>query len=94
MGCLVYLVGYSHFFYLILSQIKPHPKVDLNLFLVNGTTGEGLSLTVDERKTIAEAWMNNRQHLDHIMLHIGAANLRDTQKLVRTRHLFTLKEMS
>jgi len=27
-------------------------------FLANGTTGEGVSLTINERKEVAEAWMD------------------------------------
>lgn len=51
---------------------------------VNGTTGEGLSLTVEERKRIAEAWVKaGKDKLDVIIIHIGANSLRDAQELAR-----------
>lgn len=37
---------------------------------VNGTTGEGLSLTVDERMAMVEAWARHREQLEPIV-HVG-----------------------
>jgi len=52
-----------------------------NVFLT-GTTGEGINLTLTERKKVVEAWMAaGRGKLDSIVVHIGAANLKDTQEL-------------
>ncbi|KAK8758388.1 hypothetical protein V5799_003982 [Amblyomma americanum] len=49
---------------------------------VNGTTGEGLSLTVAERKDLAEAWVKaSRGRLDLLIVHITAASVIDTQEL-------------
>ena len=50
--------------------------------LVTGTTGEGLSLTVTERRQLLEAWMDNQHKFEHQIFHIGAPNLRDSQTLV------------
>ncbi|XP_077514580.1 N-acetylneuraminate lyase-like isoform X2 [Amblyomma americanum] len=49
---------------------------------MNGTTGEGLSLTVAERKDLAEAWVKaSRGRLDLLIVHITAASVIDTQEL-------------
>jgi len=54
-----------------------------NVFLT-GTTGEGLSLTVTERKAVVEAWMKHaRNKLSTIIVQIGCGNLRDSQELAR-----------
>jgi len=42
-----------------------------------------LSLTTQERKKITEAWLDNKAHFEHMIFHIGAGNLRDSQELVR-----------
>lgn len=49
---------------------------------VNGTTGEGLSLTVAERKKLAEAWVEaSKGRLDLLIVHITAASVVDTREL-------------
>ena len=39
--------------------------------LVNGTTGEGFSLTNDERKTMASAWAAEKTNNFKIIIQIG-----------------------
>ncbi|XP_076440047.1 N-acetylneuraminate lyase-like [Babylonia areolata] len=49
-----------------------------------GTMGEGLSLTVAERKQIAEHWVQTIQHtsrLKTVIVHVGTGNLKDTVEL-------------
>ncbi|XP_041362112.1 N-acetylneuraminate lyase-like [Gigantopelta aegis] len=54
-----------------------------NVF-VNGTTGEGPSLTLDERKRLAEKWVKvGKDKLSRVIIHIGCANLKDTQTLMK-----------
>ncbi|XP_021260704.1 N-acetylneuraminate lyase isoform X1 [Numida meleagris] len=54
-----------------------------NIF-VNGTTGEGLSLSIQERKQLAEEWMRQgKDKLDHVIIHVGALSLPDSQELAR-----------
>ena len=54
-----------------------------NVF-VNGTTGEGASLTVEERKELAGAWVEaGRGKLDCVIIHVGASNLPDSMELSR-----------
>ncbi|CAN7983624.1 unnamed protein product, partial [Ixodes hexagonus] len=51
---------------------------------VNGTTGEGLSLTVDERKRIAEKWASaSKGKLDLLILHITTCCILETHELAR-----------
>ncbi|NXU56882.1 NPL lyase, partial [Turnix velox] len=54
-----------------------------NVF-VNGTTGEGLSLSVQERKQLAEEWVcQGKDKLDHVIIHVGALSLPESQELAR-----------
>jgi len=51
---------------------------------VLGTLGEGLSLTVQERKDAATAWVHGaRGKLSSVIVHVGAGNIRDTMELAR-----------
>jgi len=51
---------------------------------VLGTLGEGMSLTVEERKTAASAWINAAKgKLSSVIVHVGAGNIRDTLELAR-----------
>jgi len=55
----------------------------LNVFLT-GTTGEGNSLTVEERKKVVEAWIAaGRGRLSAILVHVGAGNIKDSQDLAK-----------
>ena len=51
---------------------------------VNGTTGEGiLSLTVDERLELAEAWIKEKDKVPTQIIQVGGCAFRDAQKLVK-----------
>ncbi|KAJ8278581.1 hypothetical protein GJAV_G00089130 [Gymnothorax javanicus] len=51
---------------------------------VNGTTGEWMSLTVEERKRLAEEWCRvGKGRLDHVIVHVGSMSLKDSQDLAR-----------
>lgn len=50
---------------------------------VNGTVGEGMSMTVNERKESGEAWVKAAKGKVKIILHVGANNIRDSQELAR-----------
>lgn len=63
---------------------NPHYFNNFNDISVNGTTGEGPSLSVAERKTITEAWVNvSKKTKLHIMVQVGGAPLPDVIELVR-----------
>ncbi|XP_032457066.1 N-acetylneuraminate lyase-like isoform X2 [Nasonia vitripennis] len=50
--------------------------------LVNGTTGEGMTMSVNERKEIAEAWSEaTKSHDQHMVLQVGGAPLADVKEL-------------
>ncbi|EHB07554.1 N-acetylneuraminate lyase [Heterocephalus glaber] len=54
-----------------------------NIF-VNGTTGEGLSLSVSERRQVAEEWVaQGRNKLDQVVIHVGALSLKESQELAQ-----------
>lgn len=50
---------------------------------VNGTAGEGMSMTVAERKKLAEAWMACKKDVATVIIQCGAGCLLDTQELAR-----------
>ncbi|XP_017752665.1 PREDICTED: N-acetylneuraminate lyase-like [Eufriesea mexicana] len=52
--------------------------------LVNGTSGEGPSMSVSERKLVAEAWATaTRTTKQHLMVQVGGASLPDVLELAR-----------
>ncbi|KAL6091059.1 hypothetical protein STEG23_027253, partial [Scotinomys teguina] len=54
-----------------------------NIF-VNGTTGEGLSLSVSERRQVAEEWVKQgRNKLDQVVIHVGALSLKESRELAQ-----------
>ncbi|XP_041646807.1 N-acetylneuraminate lyase isoform X2 [Cheilinus undulatus] len=72
-----------------LSQIGPYidylvQKQGVNKIFVNGTTGESMSLSVAERKMLAEEWCQKaRGKIDHVVVHVGCLSLKDSQELAR-----------
>ncbi|XP_023245522.1 N-acetylneuraminate lyase isoform X2 [Copidosoma floridanum] len=51
--------------------------------LVNGTTGEGTSLSIAERKRVAEVWAGAvKKTKQHLMIQVGGASLADVKELV------------
>ena len=53
-----------------------------------GTTGEGLLLTIQERKDIAEAWMAHQDDNFKVIIHVGASSIEDAKEL--TRHAVSI----
>lgn len=52
--------------------------------LVHGTSGEGMSMTVEERKKVAEKWVSSvRCTKQHVMVQVGGCPLPDAQELAR-----------
>ncbi|TRZ01246.1 hypothetical protein DNTS_014818 [Danionella cerebrum] len=70
-----------------LSVIAPYidylvDKQGVKCVFVNGTTGEGCSLTVDERKQLAAAWCHHgKGKLEQVIVHVGCLSLKDSQEL-------------
>lgn len=48
---------------------------------VGGTTGEGLLLTIAERKKIAEAWIQHQSDNFKVIIHVGATSIVDARDL-------------
>ncbi|KAE8294279.1 N-acetylneuraminate lyase [Larimichthys crocea] len=70
-----------------LSVIGPYidyliEKQGVNSIFVNGTTGESMSLSVEERKTLANDWCKKAKgKMDHVIIHVGCMSLKDSQEL-------------
>lgn len=61
--------------------------------LVNGTSGEGPSLTVNERKSLCEEWSKAvKTTKQHLMVQIGGAPLPDVLELVISQNLLELQQ--
>lgn len=51
---------------------------------VNGTTGEGFSFTLEERKKLAEEWCEKgRGRLERVIVHVGCVAVKESQELAR-----------
>ncbi|XP_062602728.1 N-acetylneuraminate lyase-like isoform X1 [Saccostrea cucullata] len=70
-----------------LSKIGPYCeyliKNNLKAIYVNGTTGEGKSLTKDERKRILEEWIRVSKRRIKIVAHVGVLNVRESKELAK-----------
>lgn len=70
-----------------LAMIEPYVehiiKFGIKNVFVNGTTGEGMSMTVDERKSAAEAWIKASKGRLVIIVHVGGLHLKDCMELAR-----------
>ncbi|TNN53810.1 N-acetylneuraminate lyase [Liparis tanakae] len=70
-----------------LAEIGPYidyltEKQGVHSIFVNGTTGESMSLTVAERKILAEDWCQKaRGKLDQVIVHVGCLSLKDAKEL-------------
>lgn len=61
--------------YLIRSKIKE--------IYINGTTGEGKSLTMAERKAVLEQWIKVCKKRLIIIVHVGCINMRESQEMAQ-----------
>lgn len=50
---------------------------------VNGTTGEGISLTLEERLSLAEAWIAQKSDTFKVFIHLGYADQATSFKIAR-----------
>ncbi|XP_065102828.1 N-acetylneuraminate lyase [Paramisgurnus dabryanus] len=72
-----------------LSVIEPYidyltNKQGVTKVFVNGTTGEGCSLTVDERKRLAAEWcLKGKGKLEQVIVHVGCMCIKDSQELAQ-----------
>lgn len=63
---------------------EPNSFTKIHFILtVNGTVGEGALLSIEERKSVLEIWMDVARALDiFVMVHVGAANMNGVIELV------------
>ncbi|XP_052675155.1 N-acetylneuraminate lyase B-like [Crassostrea angulata] len=70
-----------------LFKIEPYCayllKNNIKAIYVNGTTGEGKSLTKDERKKILEKWIQVSEGRLKIVAHVGVLNVRESKELAK-----------
>jgi N-acetylneuraminate lyase len=50
---------------------------------VNGSSGEGMMLSVEERKAMAEAWMPFREDNFRVIIHVGSTSVKISKELAR-----------
>lgn len=50
---------------------------------ISGTTGEGISCSLDERKAVMEEWVKVAKDRLFLIIHVGALSLRDAQELAK-----------
>jgi len=65
----------------IAKQASYCKEVGAQVVYVNGTTGEGLSLSVSERKRVAEEWAKHGRPGLTVVMHVGAESLLDSREL-------------
>lgn len=68
----------------IVSQADALVRNRVTGAFVCGTTGEGLSLTIDERMLVLDTWLDVKPSGFHVIAHVGAAAERDA--IVLTEH--------
>uniref|UniRef100_A0A3P8YFV5 N-acetylneuraminate lyase n=1 Tax=Esox lucius TaxID=8010 RepID=A0A3P8YFV5_ESOLU len=72
-----------------LAEIGPYvdyllEQQGVKSIFVNGTTGEGMSLTVEERKMLAAEWCSKAKNkLENVIVHVGCMSLKDSQELAQ-----------
>jgi N-acetylneuraminate lyase len=65
----------------IRKQVDHLVKSGVRGAYVSGTTGEGISCTVAERKAVMEEWIRAGKGRLRLIVHVGALSIRDTQDL-------------
>ncbi|XP_039598946.1 N-acetylneuraminate lyase [Polypterus senegalus] len=82
------------------TPLTPHGEVDVSVIgpyvdylvnkqgikhvFVNGSTGEGMSLSVDERKSLAAEWCRqSKNKLEQVIIHVGCLSVSDSKELAR-----------
>ncbi|MBF0198586.1 MAG: dihydrodipicolinate synthase family protein [Planctomycetes bacterium] len=53
----------------------------VNGVFINGTTGEGMSLTFQERKEVAEKWINTSPKDLSVIIHVGCSSIEESKQL-------------
>ncbi|QZT36768.1 dihydrodipicolinate synthase family protein [Halosquirtibacter xylanolyticus] len=48
---------------------------------INGTTGEGMLMSLCERKQVAEAWLKHQSDNFHVIVHVGSTSVKQSAEL-------------
>ncbi|XP_018340641.1 PREDICTED: N-acetylneuraminate lyase-like [Trachymyrmex septentrionalis] len=69
----------------VISKYATHlAKKGIKGILVNGTNGEGMAMSIAERKLVAEAWVKAVEETkQHLMIQVGGAPLPDVIELAK-----------
>ena len=58
-------------------------KDGLSGVFICGTTGEGMLMTLEERKIVAEEWMNHQEEAFKVIVHVGTTSSKQSQELAQ-----------
>ena len=58
-------------------------KDGLSGVFICGTTGEGMLMTLEERKIIAEEWINHQEEVFKVIVHVGTTSSKQSQELAQ-----------
>ena len=67
----------------ISDYAKKLKKDGLSGVFICGTTGEGMSMTLEERKIIAEEWIKFQQEDFKVIVHLGTTSVKQSQELAK-----------
>jgi N-acetylneuraminate lyase len=69
------------------SIVEPYKKLLISNgvagVFVNGTSGEGISLTIEERKKLAELWVKDTPKEFKVLIHVGHNSLAESKGLAK-----------
>ncbi|MBT3443607.1 MAG: N-acetylneuraminate lyase, partial [Flavobacteriaceae bacterium] len=69
---------------LVISDYAKKLKKDgLSGVFICGTTGEGMLMTLEERKIIAEEWIKFQQDDFKVIVHVGTTSIKQSQELAQ-----------
>ena len=58
-------------------------KDGLSGVFICGTTGEGMLMTLEERKIVAQEWMNHQEEAFKVIVHVGTTSSKQSQELAQ-----------
>lgn len=67
----------------IIDYAQKLKRDGLSGVFICGTTGEGMSMTLEERKEIAEEWVKYQQDDFKIIVHVGTTSVKQSQELAQ-----------
>jgi N-acetylneuraminate lyase len=68
---------------IVIDYAQKLKKDGLSGVFICGTTGEGMSMTLDERKEIAEEWVKYQDDDFKVIVHVGTTSFKQSQELAQ-----------